>query len=332
LVSYHANSRIGKTTVARLYGQFLASAKAISGREFVEVTGSSLANDGVPGTKKKIEDLIKAGGGIFFLDEAYQLASGNSYGGKAVLDFVLAEIEERRGTIVFILAGYRKEMEKFFEHNTGFDSRMPHRLAFEDYSDPELLEMLARMLETKYSGRAVLEGGLQGLYARILITRLGSRRGTEGYGNARALENVWATVTERQARRIRRERAEGAQPDDLFFSKEDLIGPEPSQAVKESKAWKELNRLIGLKAVKGAVQALLGRISQNYRRELEEKPPIEVSLNRVFLGSPGTGKTTVAKLYGAILADLGLLSKGEGQDIIYQHNLKRYLLTRTQSY
>jgi hypothetical protein len=77
------------------------------------VTGSSLANDGVPGAKKKIEDLIKAGGGVFFLDEAYQLASGNSYNGKAVLDFLLAEIEERRGKIVFILAGYRKEMEKF---------------------------------------------------------------------------------------------------------------------------------------------------------------------------------------------------------------------------
>jgi hypothetical protein len=277
------------------------------------VTGSSLANDGVPGAKKKIEDLIKAGGGVFFLDEAYQLASGNSYNGKAVLDFLLAEIEERRGKIVFILAGYRKEMEKFFEHNPGFDSRMPHQLLFADYSDEELGKMLVHMIETKYNGRAMLGDGPRGLYARILITRLGRRRGTEGYGNARALENAWGTITERQARRIRRERAKGAQPDDLLFTKEDLIGPEPSQAVQESKAWKELNSLIGLKAVKEAVKALLDRIRLNYLRELQEKPPIEVSLNRVFLGSPGTGKTTVAKLYGAILADLGLLSKGEGQ-------------------
>ncbi|KAH1912739.1 hypothetical protein KXV48_001106, partial [Aspergillus fumigatus] len=40
-------------------------------------------------------------------------------------------------------------------------------------------------------------------------------------------------------------------------------------------------------------------------------PPVEFTLNRVFLGSPGTGKTTVAKLYGQILVDIGMLSNGE---------------------
>jgi hypothetical protein len=314
---YNAERLVGKTTVARLYGQFLASAHAIPGREFLETTGSKLASQGVPDAKKKIENLLKAGGGIFFLDEAYQLASGNSYNGAAVLDYLLAEIEEQRGKIVFILAGYKKEMEKFFEHNPGFDSRMPHQMIFEDYSDTELQSMLGRMVETQYGGRAELEAGLNGLYVRILIKRLGKRRGKEGYGNARALENAWGTVTERQASRIRRERSKGTQPDDLFFANEDLIGPEPSQAIQESEAWKELNSMIGLEAVKGAVKALLERIRLNYRRELEEKPVIEVSLNRVFLGSPGTGKTTVAKLYGAILAALGLLSKGEGQNLFH---------------
>ncbi len=205
-------------------------------------------------------------------------------------------------------------MEKFFEHNPGFDSRMPHRLHFADYSDKELLAMLHRLLEKKYHGRAKVEDGVAGLYTRIAIRRLGRGRGREGYGNARALENVWAKISERQASRLQRERANGAKPDDFLFTKGDIIGPEPSGAVRDSAAWKELQGLIGLKAVKDSIKGLIDRLQLNYERELEEKPPIEVSLNRIFLGSPGTGKTSVGKLYGAILADMGLLSKREGRN------------------
>jgi DNA replication protein DnaC len=53
-------------------------------------------------------------------------------------------------------------------------------------------------------------------------------------------------------------------------------------------------------------------IQYNYQRELDEQPLVEYSLNQVFLGNPGTGKTSIAKIYGQILVDIGLLSNGEG--------------------
>lgn len=96
------------------------------------------------------------------------------------------------------------------------------------------------------------------------------------------------------------------------MTKEDLIGPEPSQALESSSAWQKLKSMIGLGSVKTTVQSLLDSIQYNYQRELQELPPVEFTLNRVFLGSPGTGKTTVAKLYGQILVDIGMLSNGEG--------------------
>jgi hypothetical protein len=43
---------------------------------------------------------------------------------------------------------------------------------------------------------------------------------------------------------------------------------------------------------------------------MQGKQPLPVNLNRVFLGPPGVGKTTVAQLYGQIIAELGLVSEG----------------------
>ncbi|OAL25146.1 hypothetical protein AYO22_05023 [Fonsecaea multimorphosa] len=305
------NPGTGKTTVARHYAKFLTSVGALRGSGFVEATGSSLANEGVAGTKKHIESLMKSGGGVFFLDEAYQLTSGNSFGGGAVLDFLLAEIEERIGSIVFVFAGYTKEMEKFFEHNPGLDSRLPHRLVFADYSNVELLTMLEKYVDQKYAARASFEDGPRGLYARILVDRLGANRGRPGFGNARSLHNTWSRVSERQAQRLVKERKDGLSPDDLFFSKEDLIGPQPKGVIQTSAAWRELQSMVGLKQVKESINTLVGGVEKNYHRELAGKPPIQVSLNRIFIGNPGTGKTSVGRLYAAILAELGLLSKNE---------------------
>jgi energy-coupling factor transporter ATP-binding protein EcfA2 len=316
-VAMLGNPGTGKTTVARLYAKILISLQVLSGTEFVETTGSRLANEGVPALDKILKDILAADGGVLFVDEAYQLVGKGNFGGGAVLDFLLAEIENNVGKIVFIFAGYNKEMEKFFEHNPGIPRRIPYNLKFADYEDDELLRMLVQAFETQFQGRMQIENGSYGLYMRIATRRLGRKRGSTGFGNAGDVKNLAARIHERQAVRIQGERKQGGLSDDFFITKEDLIGPEPSKAILTSKAWNKLNSMIGIPRVKQSIKALVDTLTDNYHRELAEKQPIQVSLNRVFLGNPGTGKTTVAKLYGQILAEIGMLSKAEGRLVAF---------------
>jgi replication-associated recombination protein RarA len=296
---------IGKTTIARLYAAYLGSVGVLPGACFKETTGAALAHAGVSGCQSLIDDILNEGGGVLFIDESYQMTSGHSAGGKAVL-------ENLTGKIVFVLAGYNKEMESFFSHNPGLPSRFPITMKFDDYNDKELLNILQMKIHKLYNGRMQFEGGGDGLFCRIVAARVGRGRGRKGFGNARTIENVIAQILARQANRLRKEHRRKKKPDDLLLTKKDLIGPEPSNALQNSAAWKDLNQLIGLQSVKEAVKALVVTLQQNYLRELAEQPITEYSLNKVFLGNPGTGKTTVAKIYGKILAELGMLSRGEG--------------------
>ncbi|OAA59143.1 CbxX/CfqX [Niveomyces insectorum RCEF 264] len=254
------NPGTGKTTVARLLMKLLTGVGVIPGTCYRETTGAALANGGVTGCQTLVDEVLNDGGGVVFIDEAYQLASGTNYGGGAVLDYLLPEVENLRGKIVFVLAGYSREMEAFFAHNPGLPSRFPVELTFADYTDEELRQIFTHNIVQKYGaasgaasgggdgareGGMKVEGGLDGL-----------RTGCGGRG-------------------------------------------------------KKLQALTGLREVKDAVRTLVDTIQQNYVRELAEQPPVQYSLNKLFLGAPGTGKTTVAKLYGEILVELGLLSKGE---------------------
>ncbi|KAI0546688.1 P-loop containing nucleoside triphosphate hydrolase protein [Xylaria curta] len=311
-IVFQGNPGTGKTTVARLYAKFLYSVGALTSKSVKETSGMEASVKGAKEIKQEIENMLRKGGGVLFIDEAYLLTAEYIGGlGRVVLDIILTELENNIGKLTGIFVGYKKELEPFFEHNPGLSTRIPYTINFSDFLDAELWDILNNLITTQYQGKMQVEGGMDGLYIRIAIRRLAQGRGSRAFGNARAVENLLATITNRQARRLKQERLEGHKPDCLLLTQTDLIGPDPTDAAKRSPAWGELQRLIGLSQVKDCVSRMISLIGRNYRRELGEKKPLKISLNQLFIGAPGTGKTTVAKHYGQILADLGYLSNGE---------------------
>lgn len=281
-----------------------------------ETSGAHVALEGAKYMNQMIQDIIEdKEGGIIIIDEAYQLmAPYVGQEGKKALDIILTALENNTGRFCAIFVGYEHEMVPFFEHNPGLESRVPYTINFADFEDGELWQIFVDKVNKQYGGCMRIQEGLDGLYVRIAIRRLAQARGSRGFGNARAVENLLAKIRQRQARRLTREKSEtpSQEPDYLLLTREDLIGPDPSVMARRCPAWIKLQELIGLEEVKQSAERLMGMIELNYQRELREEHPMRFSLNQVFVGAPGTGKTTVAKLFGQILADLGYLSRGDG--------------------
>ena len=190
---FSGNPGTGKTTVARLVGRLYKDIGLLSKGHVVEVGRAELIGGYIGQTAIRTKNICeKALGGVLFIDEAYSLdVDGRDYGQEAI-ETILTFMEEHRGKIVVIVAGYPKEMEKFLDSNPGLRSRFDTAIQFDDYSVKELMQIFESLLvENQYD---ITDGA-----RRAVVRHLMDLHMREVGGNARLVRNVFQQLVAQQA-------------------------------------------------------------------------------------------------------------------------------------
>lgn len=301
------NPGTGKTTMARVFADALSAMGILPSGQLVEVAPKDLKGQYMGHTGPKVDAVFdRAMGGVLFIDEAYDMWGGenDTFGNEAVTALI-KNVEDRRGKLVVILAGYPKEMGIFATANPGISSRFNSTINFRDYNGEELTEIARRMIKSQ---GYVLDENADKAIGKFFEKMYVSRK--KDFANAREVRNAVDRAIKAQNTRIQNEMNKpGFDPSREFvLTMGDFTGENERPPMTVDEVIATLDDLIGMDDIKQEIRklanvAMVNRMRMEYGVGAAALQPVNI----ILTGNPGTGKTTIAKRLGQVLHAAGVL-------------------------
>ncbi len=300
------NPGTGKTTVAKRLGEVFKAIGIIpSDRVIVKKSEDifdSYAKSAGKNMTKAVDDAM---GGILFIDEAYNLLPVGTPGtqdasGVEAVNALMTCMSERAGQFITIIAGYKTEIDEFIRNaNPGLERRFTHRIHIPDYSVEDLSAIFLQQVK---KGKFQITPEAEELLRRKIAEMVTAK--DEKFGNAGTIIKLFDETKERHFRRLTIDSTKEAL---ITILPEDIPYDAPKRLdIDEIMA--QLDHLEGLKGVKDAVRNMADTLVAMQARAEDSGERTNINLDHyLFIGNPGTGKTTVARIMGNIFYSLGLL-------------------------
>jgi AAA+ superfamily predicted ATPase len=293
---------------------------------------------------------VEALDGVLFVDEAYTLMGDtkDAFGTEA-LNTIMKFMEDHRDRIAVVFAGYPEETKKLYQVNPGMQSRISKEFYFTDYSNEELLTILHRLFqESGYVLENGVDELLFQVIADQSKTIRGTKEFSNARMARNLFESVirqqfirLANLTSRNEEElvkivpldipVSNDYGKSEQYDlQLVYENDVVVGRKPVlnpvdstesfslplmlttrlRQVSMDSIQQKLTQFSGLDALKTDFLEYAEVVKVMKQRAALGLGNMSLNLNAMFLGNPGTGKTSFARILGDIYRSAGVLSIG----------------------